>query len=242
MPEPHSFGWFHLLWIALIGAWIFVAIRFAPRDSERVFKTFSLALGVAMLAMEAYKQLVFAYDAKTDSWSYPWGSFPFQFCSTPMYLLPIIACLNEGKLRNCLCCFLATYGFVGGFAVFVYPETVFIQTIGVNIQTMLHHGGMIVYAIYLFATKRVGANKSAVWNALPVFLVLCAAALTMNLLYGDGEAFNMFFIAPGGAYLVPIVDFLFSRLPYIVYLFSYLIFFTVAAYLVTLLFKLLQRK
>jgi len=242
MPEPHSFGWFHFLWLGLFALALFALVRLRNKDSERGFRSFSLSLGVLILLLDIYKQIVFSYDAATDEWAYAWSSFPFQFCSTPMYILPLVAFLKEGKLRNALCCFLATFGFVGGFAVLLYPETVLISVIGVNIQTAVHHSGMVLYAVYLFITKRVKADFSTVKAALPVFLICCSAALFLNLLYGDGKAFNMFFIAPNGEYIVPILHLLFSRLPYIVYLVCYLVFFTLAAYLVALFFKLFEKK
>ncbi len=242
MPEPHSFGWFHFLWLGLFALALFLLVRFYKKDSERVFKRFSLWLGFIMWALDIYKQLVFSYDGATDEWAYAWSSFPFQFCSMPMYFLPAVAFLKDGKLRRALCAFLATYGFVGGFAVILYPETVFVSTIGVNIQTTVHHGGMVLYAVYLFLTKRVKTGFCAVKTALPVFAVSCVAALLLNLLYGDGKAFNMFFIAPGGEYIVPIVHFIFSRLPYIVYLVCYLVFFTLAAHLVAVFFKIFEKK
>lgn len=235
---PPMYGLYHLFWLGVVAVSILLVFLFKRLFSRRhdgAFRVFTLILGVSLLLFEGYKQLIYSYSADTDVWSYRWKFFPFQFCSTPIYVLPVIACLKNNRLRNALCSYLATYGFVAGLVVMLYPETVFSPSIGVNIQTMFHHGSMLVYAVYLFASKRVAPTIETVLSAFPVFFLLCAVAMAMNLAYGDGETFNMFFIAPDAMPPVPILEKMFSTLPHGVYLFSYLVFFTVASCLVTLL-------
>ena len=41
-----------------------------------------LISGFIMLIFEIYKQVIFTYQVG----HYQWYAFPFQFCSTPMYL------------------------------------------------------------------------------------------------------------------------------------------------------------
>ncbi len=239
---PPMYGSYHLFWLGVVAVSILVVFLFGRLCSRRhdgVFRAFTLLLGVALLLFEAYKQLIYSYNASTDEWKYLWKYFPFQFCSTPMYVLPVIACLKENRLRNALCSYLATYGFVAGLVVMLYPETVFSVSIGVNIQTMFHHGSMLVYAVYLLASKRVAPTIETVLSAFPVFFLLCSIAMAMNLAYGDGENFNMFFIAPDAMPPVPILEKMFSNLPHGVYLFSYLVFFTFASCLVALIARVL---
>ena len=64
---------------------------------------------------------MYSYDPQTG-WSYDWSRFPFQFCSTPIYIALLAAPLHDGKLRRALLCFLATYSPVAGCAVLFPPH------------------------------------------------------------------------------------------------------------------------
>ncbi len=243
--EPPMYGSYHITWLVAIAvtvAFILLFTRIFSRRSEVAFRVFTGALAITLLLFEAYKQLVFSYDAETDVWAYGWSHFPFQFCSTPLYVLPVIACLKDCKLRNVLCSYLATYGFVAGLVVMLYPPTVYTELVGINIQTMVHHGSMLVFAVYLFASGRVRPCIDTALDSFPVFFLLASVAMAMNLSFGDGTTFNMFFIAPDGAYNVPILESIFGGLPHGVYLFSYLVFFTLASCLVTQIFRIFSRK
>ena len=70
--------------------------------------------------------------------------FPFIFVQSPMYIAPIAAFLRPGKVRQAILNFLGTFGLFGGLAVMIYAQPVFITTIGINIQTMVHHGAQVV--------------------------------------------------------------------------------------------------
>jgi hypothetical protein len=246
MTEPTLYGWFHLLSLAIVAILCALVIVNRHKVTEKSLRLTLGIVGGVMLALELYKQLVFSYTAEKDSWSYSWYAFPFQFCSTPMYVMFASAFFKEGKIRDCLLAFLATYSLIAGGAVMLYPETVFVETIGVNIQTMFHHGAMVVIAFYLLSSGKIKFELDTILKkALPVFAILVTMAMAMNLTFSligpEGEPFNMFFIAPGQDYLLPFLEAIFAPFPYPVYLISYVVFFTVGAYLVLLVAKGIQR-
>ena len=50
------------------------------------------------------------------SYNYAWYAFPWQFCSTPMYI-GLLAGLSKGKLHDHFCAYLATFALFAGTAV-----------------------------------------------------------------------------------------------------------------------------
>lgn len=239
MATPSSFGWFHLLCVMIVVSLCVWAILKARNLSDKAFRrTLGITAGV-LLALEVYKQLNFSYDPTNDSWSYEWYAFPFQFCSTPMYVMLAAALIPQEKIRKSLYSFLATYALFAGCAVMVYPNDVFIETIGINIQTMIHHGMMVVIGVFMYASGKVQFSHKTVLHALPTFLTLVAIALTANLLYGKfgdpEQTFNMFFISPYYACTLPILSLIYGKIPYLVFLFCYVVGFSAAAYLTSLL-------
>ena len=246
MTEPTPFGLFHLFFLAvIIGLCVFIVCK-CRNISEKSLRTVLIATGVTLIALEIYKQFNVAYDWEEDTWSYPWSAFPFQFCSTPLYVMPLAALVKRETLRSRLYTFLASYCFVAGTMVMLLPSTVFTETIGLNIQTMVHHGAMIVIAVLLLASNTTALNRKSLKGALPVFLVLCTIALIMNgffIAFGDGEQnFNMFYISPSGEPPMDILVTLLDYIPYPIYLCGYLFFFTLGAYLVLLVAEKRKQK
>lgn len=245
MTEPTAYGWYHLLCLlAVVAACIFVAVKCRALSD----KQFDAAIGIVaavMIAFEIYKQLNFSYDWEQDAWSYSWYAFPFQFCSTPMYVMTAAYFIKNEKVRASLYAYLATYGLFAGTAVMLYPNDVFIETIGINIQTMLHHGLMVVLGVAMYASKRAKPEFKTLLCALPTFAVLAGSALIMNEFYaafGDPEqTFNMFYISAHYDCTLPVLSLIYPLVPYPVFLALYLVGFTLVGALMTLLAKLVAK-
>ena len=246
MTEPTPFGLFHFFFLAVIvGLCVFI-IRKCRNISEKSVRTVLIATSVTLIALEIYKQFNVAYNWEEDSWGYEWSAFPFQFCSTPLYIMPLAALAKRERFRESLYAFLASYCLVAGIMVMLFPSTVFTETIGLNIQTMVHHGAMIVIAVLLLASNKIALNRKTLKTALPVFLVLCGMALIMNglfIAFGDSEQnFNMFYISPTEDPPMDILVTLLDYIPYPVYLFGYIFFFSLGAYLVLLFSEKLRER
>jgi hypothetical protein len=152
------YGWFHILALAIMFA---VGVFLCWKCRNVSDKKFRIIIGVVwaiMLLFEIYKQVEFSfnYDELTGSvrWDYEWYAFPFQLCSKPLYLLPFIVFLPDGKVRNSIIAFIGSFALFGGLATMVFPTTVFIETIGINIQTMVHHGLQVVIGVFALVHER----------------------------------------------------------------------------------------
>ena len=246
MTEPVPFGWFHFLFLALTALACAFVIYKCRNIKETQLRKVLFSTSIVLIVLEIYKQINCSYNVDEDTWSYAWSAFPFQFCSSPLYIMPLAAIIRREGLRKRLYAFLGSYCLVAGLVVMLYPTTVFTSTIGVNLQTMIHHGAMIVIAVLLLVSNTFPLNARGLVLALPVFLILCAMAMAMNglyILWGDSaQNFNMFYISPANEPPADILVTLLEYIPYIVYLLGYLAFFTLGAYLVLLFTRLLYQK
>ncbi len=242
MEAPESFGTFHLLAaMVVIGVTVLACIKLRDAD-EKTVRRVLLAAWIAMVVLEVYKQIVFTFDVSATgaiTGDYSWYAFPFQLCSTPLYVLPLTIFLKEGRLRDCAIAYLCTFSLFGGLVVMVYPNDVFVKTIGINFQTMIHHGLQVVLGIYLAVHNRRRLSLSHFLGALPVFTVLVASAMLMNVgvhnalrAAGMTDTFNMFFVSPYHPCTLPVLSTVYELVPYPVFLFIYLIGFTLVAALV----------
>jgi len=203
-----------------------------------VRKVVFIASAVVLL-LEIYKLInySFSYADGKITFDFQWYAFPFQFCSTPMYVGILAGLIKKGKVHNALCAYLATYSVFAGLCVMVYPGDVFIGTIGINIQTMICHGIMLPIGAYLFATGHVKLEHKTILKALCVFAAAVVIAVIMNEIAhwsGLEETFNMFYFSPYWPPHLPIYSTVQGIVPYPLSLIIYIAGFTAAAYLVLL--------
>lgn len=250
MPWPPMFGWFHLTALAIvIIATVFVAIRF-KYATDKQMRIILLSLGLLCLTFETYKQLIysFGWDALNQQavWSYQWYSLPFHFCSMPMYLSPIAAIMKKGKVQQAILNFLATFGLFGGLAVMVYADSVFISTIGINIQTMVHHGSQVVMGVFLLSSHRAKLNWKSMIGASIVFLIPLFIAIAMNYAffawkgYAAGQ-FNMFWISPYFPTEIPILSLIKPLVYYPIFVLIYIVGFIFLASIVLMVAILISK-
>lgn len=239
MTTPGLFGWFHIMWILLvIGCSVGLCLLHKKR-APSVPKVV-LVISVIVALLEVYKQINYSFSYKDGiAFDFQWYAFPFQFCSTPMYVGLLAGIIRKGKLHDALCAYLATFSVFAGICVTVYPGDVFVSTMGINIQTMICHGSMIVLGVYLFYSGHVKASLGTLLKAIPVFAVCVGLAAVMNeIAYISGlleqETFNMFFISPHCDPSLPVYSTVQNLLPFPWCLLVYILAFTAASGIILL--------
>ena len=126
MPEPTNYGWFHILSLAIIIAFtVFLCKKFTD-CSDKTFRKITLITWIVLVALEVYKQITFglSYTDGEFIWDYAWYSFPYQFCSTPLYALPFVAFLPDGQIRDAFSSLIGFLSFLSGLAVMFYRNYV----------------------------------------------------------------------------------------------------------------------
>lgn len=196
---PFEQSWFHYLSLLLMVVYtVILTINFKRTNDIGVRRTLR-NIGIALLIFEVYKQVTFSYHAD-GTWSFQWYAFPFQFCSTAMYMMFIVGISKSKTMYEYGLAFLASFTMFAGIAVMFYPVTVFVDTIGINIQTMFYHGSMAAVGLALvFSGKVSHSYQTVIKGMIPMTIVILMAVL-MNGLFNrympDSGTFNMFFINP----------------------------------------------
>ncbi len=239
MPIPSLYGWYHFLWLGITVAATVVLCKVFKNADDRVVQRIVFFTALIVVALEVYKQVLYTFTYRDGQLiaDYQWIFFPFQFCSTPMYVGLLAGVLKKGRVRDSLYAYLATYGFFAGICVMVYPADVFTPYIGINVQTMICHGSMIMIGVFLMVRGQVAMHYSTVLKALPVFVVGVGGAVVMNeIAYRVGivpnEVFNMFYVSPYCTPTLPVYSLVQHVVPFPWCLFIYIAGFTLAAALV----------
>ena len=241
MTTPNLYGWFHILWLLIITAVSWGLCRWHKMKGETPVRKVLLFVTLLVVILEVYKQINYSFSYGNGiQFDYQWYAFPFQFCSTPMYIGLLAALTRKGKVHDAACAYLATFSVFAGICVMLYPGDVFIDTVGINIQTMICHGAMIFVGVYLFYSGHVKLESKTILKAVPVFAACVALACIMNeIAYRSGlletETFNMFFVSPYCAPSLPVYSLVQQVVPFPWSLVIYIAIFTLAAYLILLI-------
>ncbi len=231
MERPTLFGWFHFLCIGMTILLIVVSYKIKDNHSEKQLKIILAIYGITAFVLELLKQLMWSleYNEVTQivTWDYQWYSFPFQLCTTPIYVSLIALFLKNNKVRKALLSYLSFITILGGIATIIFPESCFSSDILINIHTMWLHCGSLVVSIYLLMSKEIEININNLLKAIMIFLIFVIIAQFLNIIIYNigvlnGETFNMFFISPYFISTLPVFDIVQQNTPYIIFILFYI--------------------
>ena len=235
---PPLFGWFHIVSLILIITGCVFAGIYGKNFTDKGLRRFLFWTWIFLIIGEIYREFAFGIQS-TDpiSLSYPWFIFPFQFCSSPLYALPFVIFLPEGRVRTAFMAFLTTFCFFGGAVVMIYPGDVFYTVLGVSIQAMTHHGAMAIVGILMVSYNAKKLKPSFYLKGGIVYAGFVATAMVLNVVgynllraNGIGDTFNLFYISPYFPTTLPILaDIQQAGAPYPVVVLIYLATFITAA-------------
>ena len=251
MPEPQPYGWFHLLCIGLFLLAVFFLYTRKNNYGEKQLKYVLATYGIVAFILEMLKQISWSVqiDPITSimTWEYEWYSFPFQLCTTPIYVCLICLFLKKGKLRNSLFSYMSYITILGSIMTVLLPETCLVSDILVNIHTMWLHLGSLVVSVYLLMNEEVKVDKQSLISAIYVFLVFVTIALCMNIVVYhtgilNGDSFDMFYISPYFISTLPVFDVVQQNVPYVVFLLTYIFALSLGGYIIYTIAKIFKYK
>ena len=224
VTEPLPGGELHLSFVVLVVALSAVLCVTLRNCRDKTLRATVFVMWLVMLAFEVCKQLAVSLDTVDGEiiFSYDWGSFPFQLCSTPLYILPFLALLRDGKARDFCAAYIMTYGLLGGVAVYLFPDTVFDEHLFLNIQSMVHHGLQIVSGVLTAVWYRKKCGKGFFMKGHFVFVIMFTVAMLLNTVFYEflldsgridkDDTFNMFLISPYMDFDIPLFTDFFNSL------------------------------
>ena len=248
MTTPTNYGWFHLMFIGIIIITTVLLCIFFRKKEDKVIRKICLICWLIMVILEIIKEVEYSSYFENDLllWDYPWYIFPFQLCSTPLYVLPFVIFVKNEKVRKFFISYMMTFSLFGGLAVYAYPNDVFTSTTVINFQTMIHHGLQVVLGIFLVTVYKKEYDLKYFAKGILVFAGLSIIALILNISFyhifqhlGYDDTFNMFFISPYFDCTLPVLSAIYPKVPYIAFLLIYNIGFAIVSLIVYSIQKLI---
>ena len=212
IDTPKPFGAVHL--IALGAAILLIALLclFFRNADDKVYRRVLLVIWGVMIVMDVLRMLHMSYAITEEGdivWGFSWSILPLQLCDAPLYLLPAIAILKEGKTRDALSAFMYSYVLLGGLVTFINISSIVNTSIFLTAQTVLHHGLQIVSCAFIAVHERKRMTvKQFLWGAL-VFVLSVIAVTAYNVILHavhPEQGVNMYFISPYEKKVSPIFN------------------------------------
>ncbi len=242
MDTPPAYGTFHLVSFALVILCSAILCIFFRNCKNITMRFLLLGFWIVLVALELLEQFVIGTTVTpvgTLYFSYQWYRFPFQLCSTSLWILPFIILLPDGRVRNGLMGYMALFSFVAGLIVMVYPGDVFAAPMITNIHTMVHHGSQVVLGIFFISHERNKYSMRYYVGGVLSFLALVGFACLLNefvhesfLAYGIEAVFNMFYISPYYPCTLPVLSEIYKVAPYPVFFAIYCVGFILIGFIV----------
>ena len=192
-------------------------------------------LGFVFIALEIFK-ITFRLIVKEGA---DLTLIPFQICSIPMYLLPFIYFMKEGKLKQAFVGYVSFQSFTSAFFYFVKPAAALNTAyIAITVQSILWHSLMVasgVYAMIAYGLLTKEGFRSFIYSyILWVVTVVIAVILNIVLIKANpGTALNLFYIAPNSTFKYPLLSILFKEpKPYLLFLLVYLVYYFIGGFTV----------
>lgn len=225
MEEPGIISWFHFIaLIPIIAASVLIPLFFKD-VKEKTYKTILLITWIVLIILEIFKRLVKAYHHGEPSyWEYSIRDFPFSICSMVYYFVPIILFVNKEKHPKIVDAAIGYLSFITltmGIVVCIYTKMVTSDLIYINIQTMVHHGALIVLGAFIYVWNRKSVTIKTFYRSLIAFAITAVIAILINVAFYP-HFINMFFINPTRITNLPIGNVVQEKAGYPVYLIGFL--------------------
>ncbi len=164
--------------------------RCSDKTSDRIL----FFCGVFLFIIEVYKQL-FYYLVVTPG-EYSWWIFPFQICSTPMYLLLALPFVKKAERRELILYYCLAFGIFGGLASYIEPSGMIHEYWTLTLHSFIWHLVLIFIGVHILKNRSHDFGSFAPVRRL--FLCFAALALIINITvkFATGAYINMFFMGP----------------------------------------------
>lgn len=204
IERPAAYGLFHWLFMIISIALMLTFCILMRNKSDKTFRIVMIVIGAVLLGAELYKHLyyAFAYDKETFNGvpyhGYEWNIVSFQLCSVPMYLSVAVGCMKKCKVRDILCEYIVSIGFLGGIMAYIEPSGILHDDLFCLLHSCIWHGLLILLALYILFTNNACQKLRDYPKAIIVFCGVVVVATILNLCFISkvDEGFNMCYISP----------------------------------------------
>lgn len=186
-PSVRPWSWIPIVCL-LVGLVSIILISFLVKylDKKGHTKILNLLIfiyGITFVALEIYHEI----NRYFELGHYDWSSFPFQFCSIPIYMCPILPFIKSEKVRNACFYYLGTFCLISGIFPLFFGQSQLCRWSNPwdTVRSFVWHILIVHIAIISIVYKKIGKNikdnKQAIISAVALFVCFTVIAQLINV-------------------------------------------------------------
>ena len=227
----------HFAAIAIMLAFMAIGIVLGIKDKDSGKKRDKLltVLGFVFIALEAFK-IIFKIAVKEDA---DLRLISFQICSIPMYLLPCIYFMKEGKLKQAFIGYVSFQSFTSAFFYFVKPAAVIgTKYIAISFHSIIWHSLMVASGVYAMIAYGLLTKEGfkTFWYSYVLWVFTAIIAMVLDLILHaavPGTLVDLFYISRESTFSFPLLGIFFkTHSPYVLFFISFLVYYFIGGFAV----------
>lgn len=163
------------------------------KGKHKILNILIFIYGLVFLSLEIYHEV----NRFLELGHYDWSSFPFQFCSIPIYMCPISPFIKNEKIKNACFYYLGTFCLVSGIFPLLFGQGQLCRwpNPGDTIRSFVWHILIVHIAIISIVHKKIGKNLKTNYKpmlgAIGLFIsfTIIAQLVNVTLHYAGGINF-----------------------------------------------------
>lgn len=246
--NPKPFGVYHFLWIILTAAvCVLLCKLFASKHDDDTDERVIFSIGLILAFGEIFKQIYLT----VQTGYYNWGEFPYQFCSTSMFVAFLIPFVKNKKIKEGMYVFLGFFGLLAGVSAMIETSGIFNKAyLPIMIHSTLWHSSMVILGVYAIVARGYGRKFRELIKGVLVYIASVVFAIVLNevfyyTIFSKGESprgnhCNLFFISSHYNSSLVVFKDIQPRVPYPIYILIYILAFCIGASAIWGIVKLIR--
>ena len=225
--KPTKFGVLHIVMIIItiivFALASYLGYRFQDKKYERKRALFLTIAGFSFFLGDVIKTIFSSIVGVADL-----TLIPFQICSTPMYILPLMYFVKNEKVKKTCVSYLSFIGLTAAIAYFVNPTAMLKPDyIFLSLYSVIYHTVMVGITAFTFVSYEASKKENLKYypDSFLIFIGFSLIAVACNYIahaVNENTVINFFYLHPSSPATFPIIDTLIKpHVPFVVY---YLIF------------------
>ena len=189
--KPYGLVGILFIIIAIIIAMLSFYVGKRLRGREKSFNILILTTSIIFIVLEIFHEV----ERYIELGGYDWSSFPFQFCTTTLYLGLLFPLLKKGKIRESILMFFCTFTFLSGILPIIFAQGNLFRWPSVIQVLFSFTWHVLLFFVggtsigYFNIGKSYSRDRSKLYGAIVVFVLLTCVAQVLNVLihyFGPG--------------------------------------------------------
>ena len=182
--EMGVFSPFHFIFFAFGAALTAIMIIFFKKCKPLTLKIIIGIFWLICVGFEIGKQINYGYPfiggPNPTFKGIRISALPFQFCSLPYIVWPLLIFLPKSKFKDVLNMFAATFMLFPAIGCYFYPSSLGTR-VYINHQTMIHHINMGIVGALVFTNEYKNFSFKKFLICIGMFLALAGSAIALNV-------------------------------------------------------------